>query len=247
MENYENPLLQAFVDTGLTFHEILNRRKFVPTHRDNGFTERNITFNLCKCFAHNNLGTMIWQEMPILPSDHRDHQHIDSIIIKEKDNIIDVYYIEAKRIYGENFASDSGQSSLESDYERFMRIGFGDYNFIKNFPGLIDSVRHTYKDSSYYFVRQHIVFIAGLEHIKNNYLTTLNSKTEGINSFLIGKGFDFYHYDVKNRLLDKQCQITERYDKKDEKSVLCMNCDGTIYVNYHLYLMEKRVTHKVEK
>lgn len=82
------------------YKDIFNKKGYLPTKTHsslgiNGFTERNLTFNFCNSYLENQ-EAIVWQEIPFFSEKHK-RQHVDSIIIDEKNKW--VIYLEAKRFY----------------------------------------------------------------------------------------------------------------------------------------------------
>lgn len=121
-----------------SYKGIMVDQDYFPSRDKIGFTERNLTFFFCHHYVNlrrkNIQNIIVWQEMPLESSENQDNhrQHIDSIIIDKQDNKIDIFYIEAKRIYGPK-SVNSDKNSLKADYGRIMKIT-QTYQAIKKLP-----------------------------------------------------------------------------------------------------------------
>lgn len=89
MEEIINNVFSATVEN---YEKILSR--YYPSHRSNGLTERNLTFNFSHNYLLKNREAIIWQECPL-----KDGNHFDTLIIDDEKNTIII--VEAKRLQNE--------------------------------------------------------------------------------------------------------------------------------------------------
>ncbi len=82
--------------------------QYYPSHGGNGFTERNLTFNISHNYLSLNEKAIVWQEAPILRK-----EHFDTLIIDKESN--EIYFIEAKRLQ-----NDNKKEQLLEDYNRII-------------------------------------------------------------------------------------------------------------------------------
>lgn len=89
-------------------------KNYYPSHKSNGFTERNLTFNfshnyLMQCSLNKNESVIIWQEVPL-----GNREHFDTLIIDEENESIII--IEAKRL-----GTEAKQHSIQEDFDRIEK------------------------------------------------------------------------------------------------------------------------------
>ena len=158
-----------------SYHGILVDQKYLPTRGKIGFTERNLTFYFCHHYLElrkDNLSNIIvWQEMPLESDENHDNhrQHIDSIIIDKHDNEIDLFYIEAKRIFNPSFVDNREKSSLQNDYDRIIEN-------CKLLPGYSELGNGSE-------IHHHMVLLAGLEIFEEQKEKTVNAKKDKLVAF----------------------------------------------------------------
>jgi len=220
MENNGQTIEMAFKQMGISFHTMLWDKKIALTRNNIGFTERNLTFYFCSSFINIKKDAIIWQELPIYGS----HQHLDSIIIDKGNDIIDVYYIEAKRIYNENYVTkekSDGHGSLFLDYERLTKE-------LK--PDKIPSLNLLLNECK--IVRKHIVLLASLEYKPKEGNDTYKGRVNAIRNFAEVKGMNLLHYNVREGFNVKENDSKINLLYEDKENLLS-------FVNLDFYLMTK--------
>ena len=194
-----------------SYHGIIVDQKYLPTRDKIGLTERNLTFYFCHHYLElrkdNIKNIIVWQEMP-LESDiynkkdnHR--QHIDSIIIDRHDDAIDIFYIEAKRIFDSSFVTGT-KSSLKKDLDRIMK----NYKLLPHYKDIIKNVTK---------IHHHIVLLAGLDILKGQRPNTINNKKNALNKFREDNYFttenlrEFWEVEDKNDVESKNESVLSEY------------------------------------
>mgnify|MGYP003289855629 CR=1 FL=1 len=224
---------EAFKSMGDIYHNMLCDKQIALTRDNIGFTERNLTFYFCSEYRGKNKDAIIWQELPIFDS----HQHLDSIVMDkdEKNDTIDIYYIEAKRIYNKNYVIRPGSNShgsLDDDHKRLRGL-FSEEQFVKKIPGLYDFQKGCTT------VRHHIVLLASLEHKPKEKPNTYSDRVNAIHDFAKDRGMQMLHYNVKDGY-----GIAENYSKDELMYPHGGNGQETLsFVNLDLYLMIEDVKH----
>lgn len=159
-----------------SYKGILIDQEYLPTRNKIGFTERNLTFYFCHHYLevrhHNISNIIVWQEMPLESDKNHDNkrQHIDSIIIDKQEHDIDIFYIEAKRVYDSSFVMGE-ECSLKSDFDRII-------NNCSLLPGYNELTSDRYKN-----VHHYVVLLAGLEIFENQRESTKTNKIKELEVF----------------------------------------------------------------
>lgn len=171
-----------------SYRGIIVDQNYLPTRDRIGFTERNLTFYFCHHYLElrkvNISNIIVWQEMPLDSDKNNDNQrqHIDSILIDKHDNEIDIFYIEAKRIFDSSFV-DGEKSSLRKDYKRIIKN-------CKLLPGYRE-LRSNESEK----IHHHVVLLAGLEIFNGQRSSTIDEKHNKLENFrtnYFGKDEDDY-------------------------------------------------------
>lgn len=221
---------KAFVYLGDSYRDMLCEKGIALTRDDIGFTERNLTFYFCSGYKSSKDDAIVWQELPIFDS----HQHLDSIIIDKDNDAIDVYYVEAKRIYNKNYVVNNGGShgSLTEDYDR-LKSNFESLKskeqFIKKIPGLYYFLKKSPKEN------HHIVLIASLEYKSREREDTFRERVKAIEDFANGKKeMRMLHYNVRDGFGKPVSKSKDKclYKLEDEQRRELLS-----FVNLDLYLM----------
>lgn len=158
-----------------SYQGIIVGQNYLPTRDRIGFTERNLTFYFCHHYLelrkNNILNIIVWQEMPLESDKNHDNdrQHIDSIIIDKHDGEIEIFYIEAKRIYDPSFVTGE-KSSLQKDYERII----GNRKLLPDYSEIIKGSKK---------IHHHVVLLAGLEIYKGQRDATIGNKHVKLEDF----------------------------------------------------------------
>ena len=114
---------EVFQNMGKMYESIF--QSYYPSHKSNGFTERNLTFYFSHYYlknANNLSDIIIWQEVPIDGGEHFDTLIIDSANKK-------IFIIEAKRLQ-----NDKKRKSIENDLIRILQR-FNEISDITKFIG----------------------------------------------------------------------------------------------------------------
>jgi len=114
---------EVFNNMGKMYESIFET--YYPSHKSNGFTERNLTFYFTHFYLQNFKklsDIIIWQEAPL-----KEGGHFDTLIIDKVNEII--FIVEAKRLQNEKKGK-----SIEADYDRILEK----FNKIANFDNYSD-------------------------------------------------------------------------------------------------------------
>lgn len=107
---------EVFNNMGKMYESIF--QSYYPSHKSNGFTERNLTFYFSHFYLKNALNLsdiIIWQEVPL-----KEGGHFDTLIVDTENRLI--FIIEAKRLQ-----NDGKLQSIEKDLNRILDC-FKDFN-----------------------------------------------------------------------------------------------------------------------
>ena len=223
-----DPLYTAFYSMVYDYALVI-KNGFIPTRDNIGFTERNLTYYLCHNYQINNKEAIIWQELPIIGF----HQHLDSIIIhKDKESkIIDIFFIESKRIYNKNYVCNDknlAHGSLKQDYIRLKSL-ITSKDFPNNTPGLSALLKDDYT------TRKHIVLLASLEYLSTNFESTFNERKDAIVQF--SEEDVSYEGDIKKEKLSCECLSI----LKEENNSLLIESDSFNLKSLHFSIMTETI------
>lgn len=131
MKKLIEKIRKTFIDTGETYANTF--KYYYPSHGENGFTERNQTFNFSHNYLKNDYNAVVWQELPVKCSEKKGH--IDTLIVDNE--LKAVLFIEAKRISKNQISREF--ISIKEDIKRLCAE-----DFIASIPQgvVIDNYQH---------------------------------------------------------------------------------------------------------
>ena len=100
----QNIIKTVFDNTVKSYERFLT--DYYPAHGSNGFTERNLTFNISHNYLLKSPNAIIWQEVPL-----GNREHIDTLIIDNENK--SVFLVEAKRL-----GTEAKHNSIREDLNR---------------------------------------------------------------------------------------------------------------------------------
>ena len=87
--------IEKYIEAYFEHYQDITTR-YYPAHKNNGFTEQNMTVRFASVVEKNCEGAFTWYEAPIFDSNQKCTQHMDAVIFDQAGN--NIFLVESKRL-----------------------------------------------------------------------------------------------------------------------------------------------------